>query len=308
MRILFAGTPAAALPTLSALVAAGHEVVGVLTQPPAPAGRGRNLKPSPVAEFASQQQLPLLQPEAANDPRAVAEIAALRPEVAVVVAYGQLLKVELLAVPPLGWLNLHFSLLPEWRGAAPVQRAIIAGDEVTGATVFQLDAGMDTGPILGRLALNIGADETAGELLERLAVAGAPLVVQVLDAISRKRAVAEPQDEAAASYAPKLQPAEARLDWRHPALAISRRVRGCHPEPGAHTFLSGQRLGIGAVRLTSGEPDLAPGVLRVERQRVLVGSGSVPLELVKVKPAGRGWMAAADWARGVRAPLGHFDE
>ncbi|GAA1855965.1 methionyl-tRNA formyltransferase [Myceligenerans crystallogenes] len=313
MRLLFAGTPEPALASLEALIASRHEVVAVLTRADAPAGRGRKLTPSPVRARADEAGIPVI----TDVPRGAEFLAALREldvDAAPVVAYGHILRPEVLAVPRLGWVNLHFSVLPAWRGAAPVQRAIIAGDEITGATTFLLDEGMDTGPVLGTTTEKIGAADTSGDLLGRLAVSGAELLVCTLDALEDGTLAPRPQPSDGVSVAPKLTSADAEIRWGVPALAIDRRIRGCTPAPGAWTVLPGvagdgdrgsgpgaggdARLGLGPVTPVPEVEDLAPGVVRAERKRVLVGTATHAVALGEVKPPGKKLMPAPDWARG----------
>ncbi|WP_431837200.1 methionyl-tRNA formyltransferase [Cellulomonas sp. Y8] len=301
MRLLFAGTPAVALPSLDALLASRHEVVAVLTRPDARAGRGRTLTPSPVKERALEAGIEVLTPATLKDPEAQARIAAIAPDAAPVVAYGNLVPPAVLGLPRLGWVNLHFSVLPAWRGAAPVQHAIIAGDEVTGASTFLLEAGLDTGPVLGTLTETIRPLDTSGDLLGRLADAGSDLLVKTLDALEDGVLTPVPQPADGISLAPRLTTDDARVRWQHPAMAVDRRVRGCTPAPGAWTTLpDGVRLGLGPVRLVPEVTDLAPGAVRVGRGEVLVGTGTHAVRLGEVRPAGKRAMAAADWARGAR--------
>lgn len=308
MRLLFAGTPETAVPALRALLDSDHEVVGVLTRPDARVGRGRQLRPSPVAQVAQEAGIETLKPDSTRDPALVEKIRSLAPDCAPVVAYGGLLPRQLLDLVPHGWINLHFSLLPQWRGAAPVQHAIMAGDTVTGATTFVIEEGLDTGPVIGMMTENIGADDTAGSLLERLSHSGAELLLSSLDAIAAGQAVPEPQSAENISHAPMLHRADGEIDWQKPALAIDRQIRGCTPAPGAWTTLpDSTRLGLGPLSETGVRPtgpgeeyDLAPGQIRVERRRVLVGTGSTVVALGDVIPPGKRAMAAADWARGAR--------
>lgn len=302
MRIAFAGTPDVALPSLRALIAAGHDIVAVITRPDAPAGRGRTLAPSPVAQFAAESGLHVLKPERLAD--IADELRALAPECIPVVAYGALVPAQLLDLPQYGWINLHFSLLPAWRGAAPVQRAIMAGDDVTGATTFRIDAGLDTGPVFGTLTRSIAPDDTAGTLLDALAIDGATLLAQTVGQVASLQPMPQSTDDV--SHAEKLDKADARIDWSHPALVIDRRIRGCTPEPGAWTNVGDDRIGIGPVRLRPDVTDLAVGAMRFNKS-VLVGTGSHAVELQQVKPAGKGWMDAAAWMRGLRAVPEHFD-
>lgn len=297
MRVLFAGTPAVAVPSLDALVNAGFNVVAVLTRPDAPLGRKRVLTPSPVAARAGELGIPVIR-AAKVDAEATAAISAAEPDVAAIVAYGGLVPPAALAVPRHGWINLHFSLLPAWRGAAPVQRAVMAGDDVTGAVTFQLEEGLDTGPVFGTLTETVGPEDTAGELLERLSRSGAVLLVQTLSAVESGRATAVPQS-GDVTLAPKLALEDGHLNWSHPALAVGRQARGVTPEPGAWTMLSGQRVKLEPVRLRPDVTGLPPGAVELRGKSVLVGTGSHAVELTGIQPAGKKMMAAADWARGM---------
>ena len=297
MRVLFAGTPAVAVPSLDALVEAGFDVAAVLTRPDAPVGRKRVLTPSPVAARAAELGIEVIR-AARVDAGATARIADVNPDVAAIVAYGGLVPPAALAVPRHGWINLHFSLLPAWRGAAPVQRAVMAGDDVTGAVTFLLEEGLDTGPVFGTLTESVGPEDTAGELLERLSRSGAVLLAQTLSAIGAGKASAQPQ-AGEVSLAPKLTLEDGHLKWSHPALAISRQARGVTPEPGAWTMLDGQRVKLEPVRLRPDVTTLAPGALALHGKSVLVGTGSHAVELTRIQPAGKKMMAAADWARGM---------
>ena len=297
MRVLFAGTPAVAVPSLDALVKAGFEVAAVLTRPDAPVGRKRVLTPSPVAARAADLGIEVIH-AARVDAEATARISGVNPDVAAIVAYGGLVPPAALAIPRHGWINLHFSLLPAWRGAAPVQRAVMAGDDVTGAVTFQLEEGLDTGPVFGTLTESVGPEDTAGELLGRLSHSGAVLLAQTLSAIEAGKAFPQPQ-AGEVSHAPKLTLEDGHLQWNHPALAIGRQARGVTPEPGAWTFLDGQRVKLEPVRLRPDVTGLAPGTLFLEGKSVLVGTGSHAVELTRIQPAGKKMMAAADWARGM---------
>ncbi len=297
MRVLFAGTPAVAVPSLNALVEAGFEVVAVLTRPDAPIGRKRVLTPSPVAARAAELGIEVIH-AARIDAETAARISAVSPDVAAIVAYGGLVPAAALGIPRHGWINLHFSLLPAWRGAAPVQRAVMAGDDVTGAVTFQLEEGLDTGPVFGTLTETVGPDDTAGELLERLSHSGAVLLAQTLSAIDAGKAAAVPQS-GEVSLAPKLTLDDGRLHWKHPALAIGRQARGVTPEPGAWTVMDGQRIKLAPVRLRPDVAGLAPGSVSLQGKCVLVGTGSHAVELTRIQPAGKKMMAAADWARGM---------
>lgn len=305
MRLLFAGTPDVALPALDALVDSRHEVVAVLTRPDAPAGRGRGVAVSPVKRRAAELGLEVLTPASPRDPAFGARLAELAPDCAPVVAYGGLLPASVLDVPTHGWVNLHFSLLPAWRGAAPVQHALLHGDEVTGATTFRIEQGLDTGPVLGTLTETVRARDTAGDLLGRLATAGAGLLVATLDALEDGSLVAVPQPADGVSLAPRLTTEDARVRWEHPALAIDRRVRAVTPSPGAWTTAGdGTRVKLGPVRLRPDVTDLPAGVVRASKDEVLVGTGTHAVQLGDVAPAGRRMMAAVDWARGARPAEG----
>ena len=316
MRIVFAGTPQVAVPSLRALLDSDHDVVAVLTRPDTRAGRGRHATSSEVKQVALEHGVRVLQPRRPSEPDFLAELADLAPDCCPVVAYGALLPSSALAVPARGWVNLHFSLLPAWRGAAPVQHALIAGDEVTGATTFAIDEGMDTGPVYGRLTEPVRPRDTAGDLLARLADAGAGLLVATLDGIADGSLVPVPQPADGISLAPKLSTEDARVDWGFPALAIDRRIRGCTPHPGAWTTWRGERLKLGPLSVPEGAPadaargvELGAGQLHVDRGRVLVGTGSHPVVLGDVQPAGKKPMPATDWARGVRPVAGErFDD
>lgn len=301
MRLVVAGTPDVAVASLDALLASDHDVVAVLTRPDAAAGRGRRNASSPVAQRAREAGIPLLQPARPRGAEFLAELASYAPDVCPVVAYGALVPAEALAVPRLGWVNLHFSLLPAWRGAAPVQRAVMAGDEVTGACVFALEEGLDTGPVYGRVTEPVGATDTAGDLLGRLAVSGADLLVRVLDDLAAGTADAVPQPAQGVSAAPKISVEEARIDWASTAVEVDRRVRGCTPDPGAWTTFRGERFKVAPVRPAEGEQQLLPpGRIGVEKKRVLVGTGAGDVVLGTVQAAGKKAMSALDWARGVR--------
>jgi methionyl-tRNA formyltransferase len=304
MRVVLAGTPEVALPTLRAVADSRHELVGVVSRPDAPAGRGRRLVASPVAQLADELGVPVLKPGHPRDPDFQAELRALEPACCPVVAYGALLPSSALDIPEHGWVNLHFSLLPAWRGAAPVQRALWAGDELTGATTFRIVRELDAGPAYGVVTERIRPTDTAGELLARLAEAGAPLMVATLDGIEDGTLEARPQPADGVSLAPKLTVEEAELRWRDPALALDRQVRACTPAPGAWTTLAGERVKVGPVRPDSEADPLAPGELRVTKSAVHVGTGTVPVRLGEVRPHGRKPMPAPDWARGARLAPG----
>ncbi|GAA5173901.1 methionyl-tRNA formyltransferase [Pseudonocardia eucalypti] len=301
---MFAGTPDVALPSLTALLdSPRHQVVAVLTRPDAPTGRGRRPRPSPVAELAISRGIPVLRPPKPSAPEFVESLSAYRPDCCPVVAFGALLPPPLLAVPAKGWVNLHFSLLPAWRGAAPVQASIRHGDDVTGASVFELEKGMDTGPVYGVVTESIGPRDTSGELLGRLARSGAELLVTALDGIEdgTLRAVAQPAD--GVSYAPKVTTADAEVDWRAPSAAVDRLVRSVTPAPGAWTMFRSERLGLGPVRPAEAD-GLAPGELRVSKHGVLAGTGAGAVWLGPVRAPGKREMPAEDWARGARPAAG----
>lgn len=302
MRVVFAGTPEVAVPALDAVAASDHDLVGVVTRPDAPAGRGRKLVASPVAQRAEELGVPVLKPEHPRDPDFQAALRALRPDCCPVVAYGALLPQSALDIPPHGWVNLHFSVLPNWRGAAPVQHSIWSGDEVTGATTFRIVKELDAGPTFGLMTERIRPTDTAGDLLGRLAEGGAGLLVMTLDGIADGSLEARPQPEDGVSFAPKIQVDDARVDWQRPAVVIDHQVRACTPAPGAWTTYDGERLKVGPVTVT--DQRLKPGVLEVGKNHVLVGTGTEAVRLGEVKANGRKQMAAADWARGVRLETG----
>lgn len=300
MRLLFAGTPTAALPSLQALIDSSHEVVAVLTQPDAPTGRGRRLRPSPVAQLAEQHGITVLKPERVAD--SLEDIAALRVDAAPIVAYGQLIGPDLLATPKHGWFNLHFSLLPAYRGAAPVQRAIQAGETTTGISIFQLDEGLDTGPIALMDRVSIRAEDTAGDLLDRLSHQGAHALVSVMDKLSVGSLLLEQQERTGVSVAAKLSRADQLIDFHADASTVANRIRAAAPQPGAFALLGEQRirlLGVGEQNPPEGLR-LQPGQLGATKKHLFVGTGSGPLQLTRVGPPGKPEMNAADWARGAR--------
>jgi methionyl-tRNA formyltransferase len=326
VRLVFAGTPAAALPTLRALAASRHEVAAVVTRPDAPVGRGKKVHASPVAELAAELGFETLKPGRPNEGWFLDRLRAIAPDCCPVTAYGALLPQSALDIPPHGWVNLHFSVLPSWRGAAPVQHAVLHGDDVTGATTFLIVKELDAGPVFGTLTEPIRPNDTSGDLLARLSVSGAELMVRTLDAIEDGTVRAVPQPADGVSFAPKLTPADAQVDWKLPAHLIDRRIRGCTPEPGAWTELGTGRanagqtevgrlklwpvtLAAGAGLLTGadGAPavaGLAPGELRVDRNAVYAGTGTVPVRLGDVQPQGKRRMPAVDWARGLHVGAG----
>jgi methionyl-tRNA formyltransferase len=307
MRLVFAGTPQAAVPSLDALLASRHAVVAVLTRPDAPAGRGLRMMASPVAERARQAGLEVLQPERPSDPGFVARLRELAPDCCPVTAYGALIPGAALGIPRRGWVNLHFSLLPAWRGAAPVQHAILHGDEITGATTFQLVPELDAGPVFGMVTEVVKPSDTAGDLLARLAVSGADLLVATMDGIEAGELDARPQPRDGISLAPKIGRADARVDWTRPALAVDRQIRACTPAPGAWTTLDGAIVRLWPAAMLDGEDAgqeaMKPGEVAQRRGQVLVGTGTVPVGLGQVQPAGKRKMSAAEWLRGVRSSL-----
>jgi methionyl-tRNA formyltransferase len=300
VRIVFAGTPEPAVASLDAIAASGHDLVAVLTRPDAPSGRGRHEVASPVARWAQERDIEVLRPARLREQSFLDRLAALGVDCVPVVAYGALVPPVALAIPRHGWINLHFSLLPAWRGAAPVQRAILHGDDMTGASVFALEEGLDTGPVYGTLTEKIRRRDTSGDLLERLAVAGAGLLVAVLDGLDSGALKAEPQPADGVSLAPKITVEDAEVRFAEPAFAVDRRIRACSPAPGAWTTLRGERVKLGPVLPLADGPRLEPGQSRVEKSRVLVGTGTEPVALGEVRPAGRKPMAASDWVRGLR--------
>ena len=303
MRLVFAGTPEVAIPALEAVAASRHELVGVVTRPDAPAGRGRRLVASPVAQRAEELGVPVLRPEHPRDPAFQAALRELRPDCCPVVAYGALLPQSALEIPEHGWVNLHFSVLPSWRGAAPVQHAIWAGDEVSGATTFRIVRELDAGPTYGLMTQTIRPRDTAGDLLERLAEGGAGLLVQTLDGIEDGTLEAREQPDDLVSLAPKITVEDARVEWSEPAVAVDRRVRAVTPSPGAWSTFEGDRIKLGPV-LHVDRALLEPGHLEVTKNAVFVGTATEPVQLGRVKPFGKQEMDAADWARGVRLETG----
>ena len=278
-------------------------MVAVVTRPPARAGRGRHTAESPVARVAAEAGLPVLTPAKPGDPEFLAELAALEPDCCPVVAYGALLPPAALAVPRHGWVNLHFSVLPAWRGAAPVQHALLHGDDVTGASTFRIEAGLDTGPVFGVVTETVRPDDTAGDLLDRLADSGAGLMLATMDGIADGHLEARPQPDDGVSFAPKITVADAEIDWAAPGRHVERQARACHPAPGAWTTFRGERLKLGPVSLRTGQ-ELDPGSLAVDRSGVTVGTGSLDVALGTVQPPGKRPMPAADWARGARLEAG----
>jgi methionyl-tRNA formyltransferase len=304
VRLVFAGTPAVALPSLDAIAASGHEIVAVVTRPDAPAGRGRRLVRAPAGAWADERGIEVLTPQRPREPEFLDRLRDIAPDCVPVVAYGALVPPAALAIPRRGWINLHFSLLPAWRGAAPVQHAVLHGDEITGASVFRLEEGLDTGPVFGTVTDQIRPTDTAGDLLERLAASGATLLVGVLDAIADGTARAAPQPLDGLSLAPKITVEDAQVRWSEPAFAVDRRVRACTPVPGAWCTFRDERVKLGPVRPIAGGPPLEPGELLVDKAQVLVGTATTPVALGEVRAAGKRAMSAADWARGARVQPG----
>ncbi|MFC8278336.1 methionyl-tRNA formyltransferase [Streptomyces sp. NPDC057271] len=305
MKLVFAGTPEVAVPALDALLASGrHEVAAVVTRPDAPAGRGRRLVASPVAQRAEEAGVEILRPTRPRDEAFLARLREIAPDCCPVVAYGALLPKVALDIPAHGWVNLHFSLLPAWRGAAPVQHAVMAGDEVTGASTFQIEEGLDSGPVYGVITEDVRPTDTSGDLLTRLAFAGAGLLSATMDGIEDGTLKAVPQPADGITLAPKIQVEDAHVDWRTPALRVDRVVRGCTPAPGAWTVFRGERLKLIQVALVPARTDLTPGELAAGKNNVYVGTGSHAVELLWVQPQGKKPMKAADWARGVRIAPG----
>ncbi|MEM9579305.1 MAG: methionyl-tRNA formyltransferase [Pseudomonadota bacterium] len=298
MRVIFMGTPEFSVPVLDALVAAGHEIAAVYCQPPRPAGRGKKERPTPVHARALEVGLDVRHPASLRGQDAQAEFAALQADVAVVVAYGLILPQAVLDAPERGCLNIHASLLPRWRGAAPIHRAIMAGDAETGVCIMQMEAGLDTGPVLLREALHIGAEETTGALHDRLSTLGAGLIVTALAQLPDLRA--DPQPEAGVSYASKIDKAEARVDWSERAEVVDRQIRGLSPFPGAWTMLGGERVKLLGSRLATGEG--AAGVALDDGLTIACGTGSV--QITRAQRAGKGAQPADVFLRGMAVPAG----
>ena len=293
LRIVFAGTPEFAAEHLKALLDTPHQIVAVYTQPDRPAGRGQKLMPSPVKQLAAQHGLPVLQPPTLRAPEAQAELAALQPDLMVVVAYGLILPQAVLDIPRLGCINSHASLLPRWRGAAPIQRAVQAGDAESGVTVMQMEAGLDTGPMLLKVSTPISAEDTGGSLHDRLARLGPPAVVEAIAGLAAGTLKGEVQDDALATYAHKLSKDEAKLDWSRPAVELERAVRAFDPWPVCHTTLNGEPLKVWAARLGEGQGE--PGkILDASRDGLLVGCGEGSLLLTRVQLPGGKPLAFAD--------------
>ncbi|MCW1092893.1 MULTISPECIES: methionyl-tRNA formyltransferase [Streptomyces] len=307
MKLVFAGTPEVAVPALDALIASGrHEVAAVVTRPDAPAGRGRRLVASPVAERAEEAGIEVLKPAKPRDPGFLDRLREIAPDCCPVVAYGALLPRVALDVPARGWVNLHFSLLPAWRGAAPVQHALMAGDEITGASTFLIEEGLDSGPVYGTVTETVRPTDTSGDLLTRLAFAGAGLLAATMDGIEDGSLKAVPQPDEGVTLAPKITVEDARVDWTAPALRVDRVVRGCTPAPGAWTTFRGERLKLVQALPLPDRTDLAPGQLAAGKNNVYVGTGSHAVELLWVQAQGKKPMRAADWARGARITEGEL--
>jgi methionyl-tRNA formyltransferase len=303
-RVVFMGTPEFAVPALEALADA-HRVVGVVTQPDRPAGRGRRLTPSPVKQVALERGLPLSQPQSLRTPEAVAQVAAWEPEVTVVAAFGQILRQDVLDLPPHGCLNVHASLLPRWRGAAPVPAAILAGDEVTGVTIMRMDAGLDTGPILAQREEPIRPDDTRATLEQRLARLGAALLVETMPPYLAGDLVPQPQPEEGVTYAGQLRKQDGQLDWAIPAVELDRRVRAFHPWPGAFTTWGGRRLKVlRAAPLPGWRGDAPPGTVFALADGTAVATGEGALRLEEVQLAGQRRMAISTFLCGQRECVG----
>lgn len=303
MRIVFAGTPEPAVPSLQRFIDSDrHEVVAVLTRPDAVAGRGRKVTRSPVGRLADEHGIPVLTPRRPSEPEFIEHLTVLAPDCCPVVAYGALLPQRVLDVPRYGWINLHFSLLPAWRGAAPVQAAIDAGDEMTGASTFQIEAGLDTGPVFGVVTEKIAVTDTAGELLDRLAESGARLLETTIDGVEDGALQAIAQSADGVSYAPKVPVEAGHIRWDIPALSISRRIRSVTPAPGAWTEIDGTRLKLGPVEMV--EEVLPERTIEVRKSGVFVGTATTAIRLNQVQPQGKRMMAALDWARGARLQPG----
>jgi methionyl-tRNA formyltransferase len=299
VRIVFGGTPDVAIPSLDALADSRHELVAVVTRPDSPSGRGKKLTASPVAERAAELGIEVMKPQRPRDEEFVTRLAQIAPDCCPVVAYGALLPQRVLDIPQHGWVNLHFSLLPAWRGAAPVQHSILAGDQITGATTFRIVLELDAGPIFATVTEPIRSDDTAGDLLHRLSLSGARLLVDTLDGIEDGTLTPTPQPEtdARVSYASKINVEDARIDWAQPAETVDRLVRACAPAPGAWTTFRGERFKINSARIS--DAALPPGVLEITKRSVRVGTGTRALQLGEVQAQGKKPMTAADWARGV---------
>ncbi|MCG8917739.1 methionyl-tRNA formyltransferase [Actinokineospora sp. PR83] len=305
MRLVFAGTPEVALPSLRALIGSDrHEVAAVVTRPDAPSGRGRTLHRSPVGALADEHGIEVLTPAKASDPVFQARLREIAPDACPVVAYGALLPQSALDIPVHGWINLHFSVLPAWRGAAPVQATVRSGDEFAGASTFRIVKELDAGPVFGVLTDPVRPDDTAGVLLDRLAESGAGLLLATLDGIEDGSLTAVEQPADGVSHAPKITVEDAKVDFALPGMAVDRLVRSVTPEPGAWAEFRGERVKLGPVTRDAVETELKPGELLVERKRVLVGTATWPVRLGEVQAQGKKRMQATDWARGTRIEAG----
>ncbi|WP_067571908.1 methionyl-tRNA formyltransferase [Nocardia acidivorans] len=307
MRLVFAGTPEPAVPSLRRLIESQrHEVVGVVTRPDAVAGRGRKVTRSPIGLLADEYGIPVFTPKRPSEPEFIAQLTELAPDCCPVVAYGALLPEAVLAIPAHGWINLHFSLLPAWRGAAPVQAAILAGDEITGASTFRIEKGLDTGPVFGTVTEKVRVTDTSGELLGRLAESGAVLLESTLDGMEAGALHAVPQSTDGVSYAPKVEVEAGRVRWDEPALAINRRIRAVTPNPGAWTEVDGKRIKLGPVEMV--EETLPERAIEVRKSGVFIGTATTAVRLTEVQPQGKRMMPALDWARGARLQPGAVTE
>ncbi|WP_067545273.1 methionyl-tRNA formyltransferase [Nocardia crassostreae] len=303
MRVVFAGTPEPAVPSLRRLIESEqHEVVSVLTRPDAIAGRGRKVTRSPIGKLADEHGIPVFTPRRPSEPEFIEQLTELAPDCCPVVAYGALLPEAVLDIPRHGWINLHFSLLPAWRGAAPVQAAILAGDEITGAATFRIEKGLDTGPVYGVITEKIRVTDTAGDLLSRLADSGAHLLESTLDGVEAGALQAVPQSLDGISYAPKVEAEAGHIRWDQPALAISRRIRAVTPAPGAWTEVDGKRLKLAPVELI--EENLPERTIEIRKSGVYIGTATTAIRLTEVQPQGKRLMPALDWARGARLQPG----
>lgn len=299
MRLVFAGTPEPAVPSLRRLIESeNHEVVAVVTRPDAVAGRGRKVTRSPIGLLADEHGIPVFTPRKPSEPEFIAQLTELAPDCCPVVAYGALLPESVLRIPRHGWINLHFSLLPAWRGAAPVQAAVLAGDEITGASTFLIEKGLDTGPVFGTITEKVRVTDTSGILLDRLAESGAHLLESTLDGVEAGALQAVPQPADGISYAPKVEAEAGHIRWDEPALAIARRIRAVTPNPGAWTEADGKRIKLGPVEMV--EEILPERSIEVRKSGVFVGTATTAVRLTEVQPQGKRMMPALDWARGAR--------
>lgn len=298
MRILFAGTPKNAVPTLQALINSEHEIVGVLTRPPAPSGRGRKLVESEVSITAKENNIPVFTPKTLKDPQTQTELKNIGFDLAVVVAYGNLIPKEVLEIPAHGWINLHFSILPRWRGAAPIQYAVMNSDSQTGACVFQLEEGLDTGPVYKQITTTI-EKKTSSDLLTELGQNGSEIVLESIKMIQNGQKPT-PQDEEGVTLAPKIPSNTGEIDFTKSAAEIEALIRAVTEQPGAYSFVDEKRIKIAPVEIVE-ENDLQPGELKITKKEVFVGTATQNLLLTKVAPSGKSWMNASDWGRGLRS-------